>query len=317
MIRLAQLVAPASLVAFGLLSLTGCDGGSTDTTRGPTATAESDGTATPGPSNQTSQAEDLQLALGTSELSVGENRLTFALIDAETGPVRDARVEVSTFRLTARGTEGPIETVEGVFRKWPVVPSGVYTAQISFDQPGAWGIGVIATLPDGATRPGSVQVQVTETSMTPAIGAAAPRSRSKTVSDVSGLEELTSDRRPDPTLYEMTIADAVEMGNPVLVLFATPAYCETATCGPQIEVVKELKDQFEDRMSFIHVEIYDNPHEIEGELDRAVVSPTVKEWNLSSEPWTFIIDRQGLIHSKFEAFTTQGELEPAILEVLK
>jgi hypothetical protein len=193
----------------------------------------------------------------------------------------------------------------------------VYTAQISFDEPGAWGIGVIATSPDGGSRPGSVQVQVTETSVTPAVGTAAPRSRSKTVLDVSGLEELTSDRRPDPALYEMTIADAVEMGSPVLVLFATPAYCETATCGPQIEVVKELKDQFEDRMSFIHVEIYDNPHEIQGDLSRGVVSPTVKEWNLSSEPWTFIIDRQGLIHSKFEAFTTQGELEPAILEVLK
>jgi hypothetical protein len=247
---------------------------------------------------------------------VGENRLTFGLIDAETGPVRDARVEVSTFRMSARGTEGPIETVDGVFRKWPVVPSGVYTARISFDEPGTWGIGVVATLPDGATRPASVQVQVAETSMTPAVGAAAPRSRSKTVSDVTGLEELTTDRRPDPSLYETTIADAIEGGEPVLVLFATPAYCETATCGPQIEVVKELKERFKDRMSFIHVEIYDNPHEIQGDLSRGVVSPTVKEWNLASEPWTFIIDRQGLVHSKFEAFTTQEELEQAILEVL-
>jgi hypothetical protein len=101
------------------------------------------------------------------------------------------------------------------------------------------------------------------------------------------------------------------------VLFATPAYCQTATCGPQIEVVKELKDRLEDRMNFVHVEIYDNPDEIQGDLSRGIVSPTVKEWNLPSEPWTFIVDSGGLVHAKFEAFTTQEELEEAILEVLR
>ena len=257
------------------------------------------------------------MALGSTDLSVGENRLTFGLIDPETGPIRDARVQVSTFRITSRGPEDPVQTVDGVFREWPVAPSGVYTAQVSFDAAGAWGIGVAATLPDGSTRPGSVRVQVNETSITPAVGAPAPRSRSKTVSDVGGLEELTTDRRPDPALYETTIADAIETGKPVLVLFATPAYCQTATCGPQLEIVKQLKDRFKDRMGFIHVEIYDNPHEIQGDLSRGVVSPTVKEWSLPSEPWTFVIDGQGLVHAKFEAFTTQEELEQAILKVLR
>jgi len=308
MSRIAQPVTPALLAAVTILWALACGGGPT----GPTATATSDAS-----NGSATGVAELQLALGSSDLSVGENRLTFGLIDAETGPVRDAHVEVSTFRLTSRSPERPVQTVVGVFRQWPVAPSGVYTAQLSFDAAGAWGIGVVATLPDGATRPGSVRVQVNETSMTPAVGAPAPRSRSKTVSDVDGLDELTTDRRPDPALYEMTIADAIDTGKPVMVLFATPAYCQTATCGPQIEVVKELREQFKDRMSFVHVEIYDNPHEIQGDLTRSIVSPTVKEWNLSSEPWTFIVDSGGLVHAKFEAFTTQEELKEAILDVLR
>jgi hypothetical protein len=70
-------------------------------------------------------------------------------------------------------------------------------------------------------------------------------------------------------------------------------------------------------MSFVHVDIYDNPHEIKGDLSRGVVSPSVKEWGLSSEPWIFIIDDLGLVSAKFEAFTTREELEHAIRNVLR
>ena len=243
---------------------------------------------TPSPSFAvTPEAFALQVALGSTDLSVGENRLTFGLIDRDTGPVRDVPVVVSTFRLKPRGPEGPVQTVDGVFRKWPVAPSGVYTAHVSFDDAGAWGIGVSAALGDGAVRSGSVRVKVRETSVTPPVGSPAPASRSKTLSDVDGLEELTTDRRPDPSLYELSIAEAIRTGAPTMVLFATPAYCRTATCGPQIEVVKQLKARFGNRMSFIHVEVYDNPSEIEGDLSRGVISPTVKEWGLPSEPVDF------------------------------
>ena len=273
---------------------------------------------TPSPSFAvTPEASALQVALGSTDLSVGENRLTFGLIDRDTGPVRDVPVVVSTFRLKPRGPEGPVQTVDGVFRKWPVAPSGVYTAHVSFDDASAWGIGVSAALGDGAVRSGSVRVEVRETSVTPPVGSPAPASRSKTLSDVDGLEELTTDRRPDPSLYELSIAEAIRTGSLAMVLFATPAYCSTSTCGPQIEVVKQLKARFGNRMSFIHVEVYDNPSEIEGDLSRGVISPTVKEWGLPSEPWTFLIDGDGLVDSKFEAFTTLEELEEAVSGLLE
>ena len=100
--------------------------------------------------------------------------------------------------------------------------------------------------------------------------------------------------------------------SPPLVVFSTPAYCQTATCGPQLDVIKQVKVEYADTMNFIHVEVYDNPHEIEGDLTNAVISPTVEEWGLPSEPWTFVIDSNGVIRAKFEAFTTREELDEAL-----
>lgn len=261
--------------------------------------------------------ESLRLALASSDLAVGSNRVVFGVIDADAGPVRDADVQVSTFFLTPTGgQQGPVETVDAVFRAWPVTPRGVFTARLEFDRAGEWGIGAVVTDADGVERKATARVRVKDTSATPLIGTAAPRSVSKTLVDVDGFEQITTDFEPDADFYGMTIADALDDGKPLLLVFSTPAYCQTATCGPQLGVIKELKAEYAGRMNFIHIEVYDNPHEIEGDLSRAVISPTAEEWELPSEPWTFIVDGDGVIRAKFEAFTTRDELEGAILGAL-
>ncbi len=260
--------------------------------------------------------KSLRLALASSDLAVGSNRVVFGIIDPYAGPLTDVSVQVSTFFLPLTGEqEGPIETVDAVLRLWPVSPRGVFTAQLEFGRAGEWGIGVVGTSLDGFEQKASARVQVKEAPATPAIGSPAPRSVSKTLADVEGFEQITTDFEPDADLYGMTIAEALDAGKPLLVVFSTPAYCQTATCGPQLGVVKELKAEYGDRMNFIHIEVYDNPHEIEGDLSKAVISPTAEEWGLPSEPWTFVVDGDGVIRAKFEAFTTQDELEAALQDV--
>lgn len=262
--------------------------------------------------------ETLRLALATSDLAVGDNRIVFGVIDAQTGSVRDASVQVSSFYLPhGEAQQGPIESVDAVFRAWPVSPRGVYTAQLQFDRAGEWGIGVVAASPDGVERTASARVQVKPQSATPAIGAPAPASVSKTLVDVDDISQLTTDVDPDAELYAATIADALTYGKPLLVAFSTPAYCQTATCGPQLDVIKRLKADYDGAATFIHIEVYDNPHEIEGDLSRAVISPTLTEWGLPSEPWTFVIDGAGIVRAKFESFTTREELEAVLQAVAR
>ena len=274
-----------------------------DTTAAATPTAEASDTA--------------RITLASTDLAVGDNRVVFALIRPGSGAVKDAQVEVQTFFLSGPTPNQAVQTAPAEFQTWPGGTAGVYRASLYFDRAGDWGLGVAATLPNESSLNVGARIEVKQTSATPAIGSPAPRSESKTASDAPDLTDITTDPGPDPDLYRITIADAIDRTEPLLVTFATPAYCRTATCGPQMNIVKGLKDKYAGRMNFIHVEVYDNPAEIREEgISAARTAPTLTEWGLPSEPWTFIMDSAGIVRAKYEGFVDSDELEIAIAEVL-
>ena len=265
----------------------------------------------------TIEPETLRLAFASSDLAVGNNRVVFGVLDDAEGPVRDAEVVVSTFFLTPTGgQEGPVETVDAVFRAWPVTPRGVFTAELNFDRPGEWGIGAVVTDGDGAERKASARVRVKNAPATPAIGAAAPRSVSKTLADVDGLEQITTDFEPNADLYGITIVDALDTGMPLMVVFSTPAYCQTATCGPQVSDLSVLADRYEDQASFVHGEVYRDPHRINPADPARELVPAVDEWGLVSEPWTFVVGSDGRIADRFEQYVPPQVLEAALLAAI-
>ena len=278
------------------------------------ATPDSAPAAQAGAAPPTPEDADLRMLLASTDLSVGDNRVVFALIRSGSGPVRQPDgVRVQTYYLAPTGQEGPVETVAATYRDWDERGRGAYTVRLSFDRAGDWGLGVSVERPDGAVSSASARVSVREQSLTPALGAPAPLTESKTLADTPAMSELTSDPQPDSELYAMTIAEAVASGEPLVVVFSTPAFCTTATCGPQLDVLKQTRERYSDRANFIHVEVYDNPHEIEGDLSNVRIAPAVAEWGLPSEPWTFVIGGDGLVAAKFEGFATLDELEQALL----
>jgi len=161
-----------------------------------------------------------------------------------------------------------------------------------------------------------------EKSPVPALGSKALLSVSKTLAGNGSIEEITTDYSPDPELYQLTIKEAVENPLPSVVVFASPAFCTSPTCGPQTDTVSEMREKHGGEANFIHVEIYDNPAEIQGDLDRAEIFSVVDDWGLSAiadyfnESWTFIIDADGMIDDRFEGYATLDELEVALLKVL-
>ena len=274
----------------------------------------------PPEASQSPQAEepDIAVALASTDLAVGDNRVAFGIIDSVQGAIKGAPVQVQTFFLTDAGAQGPLQTAAASFREWPGGFGGVYVARLSFGQPGDWVLGISFVQPDGSTVRIATVAQVSEQSQTPPVGSPAPPSDSKTSRDVITLDELTTDTAPDPELYAMTIAEALREDTPLLVTFATPAYCQSATCGPQVDVVKELKERHGAQMNFIHIEVYDNPREIrESGIEASRISPTMDEWNLTTEPWTFVMDSQGMVRAKFEGFVGAEELEEAIDQVVQ
>ena len=276
------------------------------------------GDSTPVPTPTSAPSDTPRVTLASTDLAVGDNRVVFALIRPGSGAIKDARVEVQTFFLSGSTPNEAVQSASAAFQTWPVGTGGVYRTNLTFDQPGEWGLGVVAALPDGSSVNVGASIEVKRTSSTPAIGSPAPRGESKTASDADALTDITTDPNPDPDLYRITISEALDSPEPLLVAFATPAYCRTATCGPQMNIVKDLKNKYADRMNFIHVEVYDNPAEIrERGISAARIAPALAEWGLPSEPWTFIVDGGGIVRAKYEGFVNADELEAALAGLLQ
>ncbi len=264
------------------------------------------------------EATGIRTVLGTPDLGVGRQRVAFVLSDAE-GLVRLPAVEVASYFLPdgeGGARVGPVEQARATFFEFPYGVRGIFSTQLSFDRAGMWELEVRLPQPDGPAVTVAFAFPVAERTLAPAVGDRAPRTESRTLADVQSIAELTTGFEPDPVLYQRSIAASLAAGRPLVVVFASPAFCTNALCGPQVEVVAELAALYGDRADFAHVDLYENPHEIKGDIDRAVRTPILLQWGLETDEWTFIVGADGLVAARFEAFVTRDELERALVAVL-
>jgi glutathione peroxidase-family protein len=95
------------------------------------------------------------------------------------------------------------------------------------------------------------------------------------------------------------------------VTFATPKFCSSRTCGPVVDVVEEVQRRVDDeRVRFIHVEVFEGNDPAKG------FNRWMREWNLPTEPWTFLVGADGRIVDRFEGTVSVAELEEAVSEKL-
>lgn len=197
----------------------------------------------------------------------------------------------------------PLDTAE---TEWVwAIPDvrGFYSATLDFPEPGVFWIRLES---DGGTTAAGT-VQVVETTDVPRPGDPAPASDTRTMRDHS-LAEITTDPEPDPAFYDTTVAEAVTSGRPAVIVFATPAFCQTAACGPTLDVVKSVAEEHPD-VEFVHVEVFENIDDPRGEL---LVVPAVEEWGLTTEPWAFVVDADGIVRAAFEGAVAGFEIERAL-----
>lgn len=260
--------------------------------------------------------DGLQAIFATPDISTGRHRIAFALI-SQTGLVKTPSATVQSFHKSQGDSlDDPVQTALALFHPFPLVERGLYTTNLTFDQTGEWTIRATVLGDDGLPKKATLSFDVPEATHAPSVGAPAIPSRNKTIQDVERLSQLTTGSMQDEDLYQVSIADAIRSGRPTVIVMASPAFCTNAVCGPQVEVLRDLKNEFPDQANFIHVDYYDNPEEIQGDLDRAVLSPVAREWRLPSTEWSFVIDREGTIAGRFEGFTPLEELRQALKKIL-
>lgn len=245
--------------------------------------------------------------LPATDLAVGPNRFLYAVLDERNRPILDATIRLRFFELS-RGEAPPIAEADASFRGQGLGARGVYVARVDLPTAGEWGVEAQIARPDGMQRALRTRFEVQPTSRTPPIGAPAPPSQQMLLAEVSDPRAVCTAPQPCP-FHDITIADALKDGKPVLILFATPAYCTSAVCGPDLETVVALAPEFAGRATFVHVEIYEDPA-------AQKPLPAVVEWRLPSEPWVFLVDREGRIADKLEGGITADELREGLARLV-
>ena len=249
--------------------------------------------------------------LTSSELVLGPNRFVLGMVDTNTGnPILDVPdVSLQFFKVNDDGTAVKAGDANTVYQD-ENFPAGLFVAHVSFDKPGHWGALATIKRQGHPTQQDKLDFDVLKRGTVPMIGDAAPPSKNLTAKDVKDLSTIDF-ADPHDDMHDMTIADAVKSGKPTLILFATPGFCQTATCGPDLEVAQKLEAQYKGKVNFIHIETpADHPGAPQAQR------PTVEQWGLKTEPWIFLIDKDGKVANRFEGGLTVQEVGPELARIV-
>ncbi len=251
---------------------------------------------------------------GNSELVVGPNRIAIAVANNSNekilgGPGTSVQLQ---FKDAEGALVGSLENLTYV----EAIPgtSGFWVVEHNFDSAGDAPALLTVTRGD-VTEEIDLTFKVTATGQSPTIGALAPRTENPTLSTQPNKKLITTDTEPSDAFYQMTVSQAIDAKRAFVVIFATPAFCQSALCGPVLDNVKAVQPEFADSLNFIHIEPF--VLEADGGLASGpVASQSANDWNLKTEPWIFVVGGDGKIAARFEGSASPEELRQSIQATL-
>jgi hypothetical protein len=259
--------------------------------------------------------QSVALIPGTNDYSPGNVRISFLVVDNRGRLVAPPTARFWIARsLRAKPFQETTARLERV--GVPGVSTGadaptIYVAHVHVAAPGKY---TVLARPNGRVPIGGIRdIVVRARAASPAVGSRAFPSATPTLASTGGdTAALTTRVPPDRQLLRYSVAGSLAAHVPFVLTFATPRYCTSRTCGPVVDVVEHARRRFASRgIRFIHVEIYEHNDPSRGQ------NRWVRQWHLPSEPWTFLVGRNGRILAKFEGSVSTRELEHSIAALLR
>jgi hypothetical protein len=280
--------------------------------------------ATPEGWDVTSQRPSVfpQIINPAGSVTCGKTRLMFSFLDSQNVPVAkpDRKVDVKVFDLGADPAkavaEGPATFI------WAIEPRvGVYVVDVDLPTSGEYGVEFSTTPAGGTAETIRTTMEVQPTSAVVAVGDKAPASDTPTLDDVGGdVSKISTDTNPVPDFYKTSIAAAVAAKKPFVVAFATPKFCVSQQCGPTLDRLKPIAAKHPG-VTVINVEPYELQY-TDGGLQPVLdssgnLTPTkaTDEWHLPTEPWVFVVDKDGVVTDSFMLIFSDEELDKAMAAV--
>ena len=249
-------------------------------------------------------ASDLNVFLGGQEfLAEREQRASFGLVDAAGNDVLGGAPRVWISDGTT--VEGPFAAVSRRYEEvvLPGDPRGFYVTTMSIPRPG---IATVLVEHDGSY--GTAALQPRRRPLVPGVGEHAVAIPTPTVRNDRGIAALCT-REPPCPMHQQRLDRVLGDGVPVVFTIASPKLCTSRTCGPVVNEILHVRRSHRDGAHFLHAEVYATG-------TPTVLAPTSEAWRIESEPWTFVIDGDGVIRTRFEGPVVADEIEPALAALI-
>lgn len=258
-----------------------------------------------------SQTLSVKLALGEI-LSGRKERVPFALTPpndpSEFLRGGSGRVWLAESRTKPVIGPFPLEFHDEGLRGAKEGMQGAYSARLEVPRDGLW-LGVVELTPAGADGPllGGFNQAVGRRSAQPIPGEKAPKVPSPTTDDHRGVEPYCT-RQPPCALHAISLDDALAGGKPTVVIIATPAFCQTRFCGPEVDVVQAVSRGLGSKASFIHVEVYKDDTDAPA---TGALAPAAKAFKLDEEPVIYFVGSDGVVRERFLGPVAADEVRAA------
>jgi hypothetical protein len=251
----------------------------------------------------------------------GPNRFVFSFLDPAKNVPVGSPDRTASVAFIAPGETQPGRSTEATF-VWAIEGErGDYVANVELGPPGDYKAVFVTEAPDSPQEAIGVDFQVSDSSPTVAVGAKAPATDNPTIETAGSVDKVSTDPTPDPSFYEQTVADAIAKHEPFVLVFATPAFCQSAQCGPTLDRIDAVAKESPKDVTFINVEPYQLQY-TEGRLQPVLdannqLQPVdaVNTWGILSEPWVFTVDKDGIVRGSFEGVVGEDELKTAIADI--
>jgi hypothetical protein len=257
---------------------------------------------------------------GSVYLAGQPNRVAFGVIDQQAGFLygKTALYVAPTPDSPARGpflapadvlvTDAPYRSQQAATEADPF--AAVYAAQVPFSRPGKYSVMSVTLGPDGkpVAAPGQLKVITKAQDRIPEVGDPAPKVTTDTVAAAGGDAEAIDTRRPTSDMH----ADFAKVvgTKPVALLFATPQLCQSRVCGPVVDEALQLRARYGDQIDFIHQEVY-----ADNDPNKGLRKP-LQEYNLQTEPWLFVVGKDGRVTARLEGSFGLNAFEQALQTAL-
>ncbi len=183
------------------------------------------------------------------------------------------------------------------------IPNAYWPFEVELTQPGVYQLQI-----DGASPTGQAfQINDPASVVIPKVGEKLPPFDTPTDSDHRGVEPICT-RTPECPLHTITLTEALAQGKPVAYLIGTPAHCQTGFCGPILDLLLELRDEFGDKVNFVHADVYSDE-------TLTAAAPALLAYHLEFEPVLYVADRTGTISARLDAAFDKVDMRAAIAAV--